>query len=78
MTSDRSVGSDQKETRGTAGGPAELPTGFAEPGYDEGLVHEHGWACGERGAPAHLKPAGQVIRLVWQTDRLVASPGFRR
>lgn len=28
------------------------PTRDAEPGFDDGLVHDHGWACSERGAPA--------------------------
>ena len=23
-----------------------------EPGFDYGLVHNHGWACSERGSPA--------------------------
>ena len=25
----------------------------SEPGYDDGLGHDHGWACRERGAPAY-------------------------
>ena len=24
-----------------------------EPDFDDGLVHDHGWACRERGAKAH-------------------------
>ena len=24
-----------------------------EPGFDDGLVHDHGWACRERSAPAY-------------------------
>lgn len=78
MTTDRSTASDQKEAPGTDGGLAEPPTNVAEPDYDEGLVHEHGWACGERGAPASLEPAGQVIRLIWRSGRPVELPGSRR
>ena len=50
MTTDRSTAFGQKEALGTDGGLAEFPTNIAEPDYDEGLVREHGWACGERGA----------------------------
>ncbi|SDB38519.1 hypothetical protein [Belnapia rosea] len=25
----------------------------ADDGYDDGLVHDHGWACSERGRMAH-------------------------
>lgn len=78
MTTDRSTAFDQKEALGTDGGLAELPTNVAEPDYDEGLVHEHGWACRERGAPVFLKPAGQVIRLTWRSGRSVELPGSRR
>ena len=78
MTTDRSTAFDQKEALGTDGGFAELPTNVAGPDYDEGLVHEHGWACGERGAPASLKPAGQVIRLTRHSGRPVELPGSRR
>ena len=78
MTTDRSTAYDQKEALGTDGGLAELPTNVAELDYDGGLVHEHGWACGERGAPASLKPAGQVIRLTWRSGRPVELPYPRR
>lgn len=77
MTTDRSTAYDQKEALGTDGGLAELPTNVAEPDYDEGLVQEHGWACGERGAPARLKRAGQVIRLTWRSGRPVELSGSR-
>lgn len=28
--------------------------------HDDGLVHSHGWACGERGQPKHETPAEQA------------------
>ncbi|MBP0443690.1 isocitrate lyase [Roseomonas sp. SSH11] len=34
----------------------DAPAGVAGPvDHDDGLVHSHGWACGERGAPAMAK-----------------------
>ena len=27
---------------------------LADDCYDDGLVHEHGWACSERGREAHI------------------------
>jgi hypothetical protein len=29
----------------------------ADHGFDDGLVHDHGWACRERGAPLSLGAA---------------------
>jgi hypothetical protein len=30
--------------------------------HDDGLVHEHGWACRERGAMVHRPPAPAPTR----------------
>ena len=32
--------------------PMEAAPGERDPGFDDGLVHDHGWACRERGVPA--------------------------
>ena len=51
---DRTLNDDMNSMAGDLTAPdTNNQTGsMLEQDYDDGLVHDHGWACSERGAPA--------------------------
>lgn len=44
--------------------------------YDDGLVHSHGWACGERGRMGHRPPAPTTRPEADHDDGLVHGHGW--
>jgi hypothetical protein len=50
---DRPNAAEANNTDQTNNNPAQPGPRESDRDYDDGLVHNHGWACRERGAPAY-------------------------
>ncbi len=50
---DRPTDAEAWNTGRSTNSPAQPQSRDPEPDFDDGLVHDHGWACRERGAPAY-------------------------
>ncbi len=50
---DRNLDAETRDLGGEINSADQRIAWEYEPGFDDGLVHDHGWACRERGAPAN-------------------------
>jgi hypothetical protein len=51
MMIDRQIDAEPTQAAPGTANAAQRVRHDADHGFDDGLVHDHGWACRERGAP---------------------------